>query len=304
MSIKRALIAGSAAAVAALLAAAGAEPAAKSDAGILFANGSDRSAEIWVLEDHGFARRVTRNNVYDGFPAWSPDRTQIAFVRATRADADIYVMRADGTNLRRLTRAPGHDLYPAWSPDGKRIAFSSNRAGAEPELYVMRADGSRVRRLTKTAKWVEDTMPRFSPDGRYIVFTSNRVAFANYEIFRVRSSDGGGARRLTFYGTADPHKPGDDLMASYSPDGSRIVFISERGGGYGVWSMNADGGNARRLVRNPDLNHAFPRFSRDGTRIAYITFSPDGDLGDALIRIVDADGDTPTVLGGGREIDW
>lgn len=288
---------------AALVAAGGAEPAASGDSGIVFAKGSDRGAEIWVLEENGFTRRVTRNSVYDGFPTWSPDRTQIAFVRSVRDDADIYVMHSDGTNVRRLTRARGHDLYPAWSPDGKRIAFSSNRAGAEPELYVMRADGTSVRRLTKTAKWMDDTAPRWSPDGRYIVFTSNRVAFANYEIFRIRST-GGGAKRLTHYGTSDPHRPGDDLMASYSPDGKRIAFVSERGGGYGIWSMNAEGGDVRRIVRDHPLNHAFPRYSRDGTRIAYVTFSPDGDLSDALIRSIGADGRGGTVLSGGREIDW
>jgi Tol biopolymer transport system component len=304
MSARRVISIFAVSAAASLSLAAGARPAAVSDAGVLYASGRGAAAEIWVLEENGLARRVTRNKFYEGFPAWSPDRTQIAFVRAVRGDADIYVMSSDGTGVRRLTRTRGQDLYPAWSPDGKQIAFSSNRGGVEPELYVMRADGSSVRRLTRTAKWVEDTQPRFSPDGRYIVFTSNRVAFANYEIFRIRASDGGGARRLTFYGSSDLHRPGDDLMASYSPDGSRIVFVSERGGGYGVWSMNAAGRDLRRVVRNRGLNHAFPRYSPDGTRIAYVTFSPDGNVEKALVRSVGADGRGQTVLTGGREVDW
>lgn len=282
---------------------ASSQAAPSPDAAIVYAAGSGRNAEIYVLEQGGAKRRLTRNRVHEGFPTWSPDRTRVAFVRG-EANADIYVMKADGTGVRRLTRAKGHDLYPAWSPDGKRIAFASNRAGAEPEIYDMRADGKNVRRLTNTPIWAEDTQPRFSPDGRYIVFTSNRVAFANYEIFRMRASDGRGLRRLTFWGTGDPHRPGDDLSASYSPDGTRIAFISERGGGYAVWSMNANGGDLRRIIRHRGLNHVFPRYSPDGTRLLYMTFAPNRNLEDSTLRTVAVDGSGDVVLAPGREPDW
>ena len=275
------------------------------DAGIVYAAGSGGNAELYVRDSPGVVRRLTSNRAYDGFPAWSPNRREIAFVsRRGGRDSDIYVMRADGTQVRRVTRGGGHDLYPAWSPDGKRIAFASNRNSVEQEIYSIRVDGSGARRLTRTRAFVQDTLPRYSPDGRYIVFTSNRVSYWNFELFRMRASDGRGVERLTFWGSGADGAPGDDIAPSYSPDGKRIVFVSDRGGGYAVWSMNANGGGLRELARHQGLNHAFPRFSPDGRQVVYSTFSPDGDGSDSQLHTVSSEGRDHVVHGHGQEPDW
>lgn len=275
------------------------------DRGIVYAAGSGRGSELYVRAPSGAVRRLTTNRVYDGFPAWSPDRRRIAFV-STRGDgtSDLYVMRADGTGVRRVTRGRGHDLYPAWSPDGTRIVFASTNGSLEQKIHLVRADGTQRRVLTRTRGYVQDTLPRFSPDGRHVVFTSNRVAYWNFEIFRMRASDGGGVERLTFWGSGGDGAPGDDIAPSYSPDGKRIVFVSDRGGGYAVWTMTADGRGLREVARHRGLNHASPRFSPDGKHIVYMTFSPDEDGSDTELRVVGANGAGDVSLGLGREPDW
>jgi Tol biopolymer transport system component len=101
-------------------------------------------------------RQLTSNADFDSAPSWSPDGTQILFERAPAGtftpgveaqEKDVYVMRADGTDVRRLTDSPGLDEGPEFSPDGTKIVFSSARDGQQ-ELYVMNADGSDPRRLT------------------------------------------------------------------------------------------------------------------------------------------------------------
>ena len=65
--------------------------------------------------------------------------------------------------------------------------------------------------------------------------------------------------------------PGPDSMPSWSADGSRIVFVSVRGGGYDIWVMQADGSAQTRLTDDPGLE-LNPAFSPDGTHIAFTRY--------------------------------
>jgi TolB protein len=276
-----------------MAAPASAAPAAPAD--IVFS----RAGDLHVRALDGAERALTRGAPYDEFPAWSPDRSRIAFVR----DGDLYVARADGSAPRRIVRRPGFERYPAWSPDGRRIAFAANHDRGEYDIHVVRRDGRGLRRLTRTARHVEDTQPAFTPDGRHIVFASNRLSFFNFEIYRMRASDGGGLKRLTHHGTGADGAPGDDIHPDVSPDGKRIAFVSDRGGGYAVWTMATDGADLRRVVRHRRLGHAFPRFSPDGSRLVYMTLPLD-EREDPRLWTVPALGGGPVALGGGRTPDW
>jgi TolB protein len=296
-------------------AATGATPEPSTTPPIVYSaggTGTDRlGAELYVRAEDGTTRRLTRNRVFDGFPRWSPDRSKIVFVRARGNDSDLYVMNADGTGVRRLAGSARRfqDLYPAWSPDGRTIVFASNRFG-ENEILVMRADGTGLRRITRTARWVDDTTPTFTPDGKALVIVSNRVAFSNYELFRIRLSDGRVLKRLTFWGEGGDLTPGDDLMPAFSPDGRRIAWVSDRRGpegrlGYALWTMNANGGDVRRVTRHPSLNIAFPRWSPDGATILYSSFLfDDAGARSFRVRTVAVAGGAGVVLTEGTEADW
>jgi TolB protein len=222
-------------------------------------------------------------------------------------------MRPDGSGVRLLTRdrprgrVEADDYEPAWSPDGRWIAFTSTRdhegdSLSDNEIYVMRADGTAVRRLTRSPRHVQNIQPRFSPDGRFLVFASSRIAYWNIELFRIRVADGGGLTRLTFWGSGRDGEPGDDLMPSYSPDGTRIAFVSDRNGGYAVWTMAANGRGLREVARHPGRTVAFPRFSPDGRSLVYTTSSPNGK--ELRLWTVKADGTGRRQLGAGTEADW
>ncbi len=111
---------------------------------------SVRFHEIYVMNADGSGqRRLTRNEVSDDGPQWSPDGRRIAFLRGVRRGgawkADLYVMNADGSEQRNLGGRPVPWFAYAWSPDGRLIAFTRGRGF---EVAVMNADGSGLRDLT------------------------------------------------------------------------------------------------------------------------------------------------------------
>jgi TolB protein len=118
---------------------------------------------IYLVSSDGADLRQLTDQFSDSFPVWSPDGAYIAF-QSTREDPgqhlDIYVMRADGTEIRRLTDNPDHDRQPSWSPDGEHIIFESNRdSDFFYHVYIMNADGSEQKRLVE----IESNSPVWRP---------------------------------------------------------------------------------------------------------------------------------------------
>jgi TolB protein len=100
------------------------------------------------------------DHAQDSMPAWSPGGDKLLFTRRYRGRTDVYVVRADGTDLRRLTKEAGLHSWPAWSPDGKRILFVRTLR-KQAAIYVMAPDGSHQRRVT--AGGIDYAYPRWQP---------------------------------------------------------------------------------------------------------------------------------------------
>ena len=272
----------------------------EAQAQIAFQSDRDRNDEIYVMDaDGGNQQNLTNHPDRDLAPAWSPDGTRIAFMSnrdghirkgGVLLTFEIYVMDADGGNPQNLTNDPNSDLSPAWSPDGKRIVFSSNRE-VNFEIYVMDADGGNPQKLTNNPG--TDHHPSWSPDGKRIAFSSYRGGhfIADSELtseIYVMDADGANPHRLT------ENRKNDDSPA-WSPDGTRIVFSSDRKGdftNYQIYVMDADGGNLQRLTENRD-NDGVPSWSPDGNRIAFSSY---GDNNEGDIYVMDADGGNPQKL--------
>ena len=215
-----------------------------------------------------------------GQPAWSFDRTRIAFVCADEGESAICVANADGSDAHVLPSAPGADRFPAWAPDG-RIALSRiTPQGAA--IVAANADGSRVRALTHRHN---DVDPTWSPDGNQIAFV--RFTEDAQEI-HVMNADGSHLRPLTR--TKD-----FEGMLAWSPDGKRIAYIIGEPT-QDIHVIDVDGSNRRNLTRSKDTE-AWPTWSPDARRLAFMCGPTSG------ICVMNADGsERRQIVGGGGHL--
>jgi TolB protein len=200
-------------------------------------------------------------------PGWSPDGARIVFsgyaaselpVRDNFVQTDLYVVDVEGGKTTRVTGGETVDFDPVWSPDGSRIIFvraKGLRVEEDPtpehipQIYAMAPDGSKVVRLTDLSRGASN--PAWAPDGSRIAFESDGDIF-------VMNPDGGDVSRLAVETGAgenpNPHPTYGNYEPSWSPDGSRIVFVSDRDGDRDLYVMPATGteDQAVRLIDSPE----------------------------------------------------
>lgn len=202
-------------------------------------------------------------------------------------------VQADGSHDIRLTENSGIDDYPAWSPDGSRIAFLSSRAeagGLGPRLHMMAVDGSEVRPIYRApgviVPIVAQHPPQWSPDGQHLAFLRIEGR-KRHAIYTVRA-DGADLKQLT----AAVSGP------SWSPDGQRLAFAKPDGNEIALYTIAADGTDARWVTTIPRKNW-IPRSGEPDLTQAWIqtvAWSPDGSKIFYTCRgicVVELDG-TPT----------
>jgi Tol biopolymer transport system component len=147
----------------------------------------------------------------------------------------------------------GYDGSPAASPDGRTIVFASRRAGASG-IWVKQLQGGGEGPLTRG----DDNLPRFSPDGSSVLFS--RTEGDRISIYRVPLVGG------------EPRKLIDDaVVADWSPDGARVVFVRSDGISSSIVIANADGSGERILAELENNVVASPRWSPDGSTVAFRT---------------------------------
>ena len=213
-------------------------------------------------------RRVALRNGGSGL-AWTPDgkalvHAELQVHRTYSVFGDLSLVTVEAGDTRRLTRgARAYD--PDVSPNGGTIVFV-RKLGDRSELGLTGIDGRALRPLTASAPGVEWSGPRFSPDGNAIV-AARLLPGGWLDLVRVDVATGA-VEPLT-------HDRAKDVEPSWTPDGSAVVFRSDRDGVSNLYALRlAD----RSIVRVTNvLGGAFqPSVAPDGRSVAYSAYSSRG----------------------------
>ena len=228
--------------------------------------GSSMNLDIYVIDAaRGVFANLSKNELWDGEPAVSPDGRQVVFTSLMSGNGSIYVADLDTLALRRLTNDYYFNGQAAWSPDGTQIVYASERNSGR-NLYLINADGSRLRQLMMTAG--QDFAPSWSPDGERIAFSmSGSGDPGEIYVYDLASRD---LLQFTFY-------RGIDVRPAWSPDGRWLAFASDRDGSMNLYMLatacldKVEGcqvENPRQLTRS-GVNAATLWWSGDGQHLLY-----------------------------------
>ena len=220
-------------------------------------------AAIYTMNAHGTNHRLLTPRGLNGQPSWSPDGKKITFGRYIPGkEASIWVMNRDGSRLRRVTRNPlpkndgcggcAGQGPSQFSPDGRRIAFIWVKGAHSAAIYVVGVNGKRLHQVTPFTRGIADKID-WSPDGKEIVFSSPEFGrpgkSSNIYLVRPNGTD---LRQLT-------RETGGEINAgadSWSPDGKKIAYVSNKSGTYQIWTMNADGTEQKQLTKRAEAHLA------------------------------------------------
>lgn len=240
---------------------------------VAFVRDYDQRADLWVVPaGGGMPSLVTADapctpaftgGVGGGF-AWTPDSESLIYT--SPEDGKLRRVSRTGGRAKKISDGEGGNASPSVASNGACVAYLVDRGDVDDQLFIavrdLDTETPATRRITPEGIFAID--PQISPD-------CTRVACVIADTFGRWSHDTQVAVVDLTSGAIAVLTPTDNVTNNaprWSPDGATLAFVSDRSGFANVWTIPAEGGEARPLAPE-ECEQAEPRWSPDGRRIAY-----------------------------------
>lgn len=231
---------------------------------------------------HKFANEVMKYVTGE----YGPFGTRLAFSSRIGRFKELFVMDLDGANLQQLTNDRSLAQSPAWDRSGSKVLFTTFKKRV-PDLFVHSLSAGRTEQITKGPELEVGGL--FLPEGGILTsIFKDRGSQLNI----VSEEDGNSTRLATGAGGLTI-----DVSAALSPDGSRLLFVSDRAGKPQIYSMPRSGGTPERISFVASDYCTSPAWSPKGDKIAFVCRADGG----FQLFLADADGSNPIQLTSGGD---
>lgn len=250
-------------------------------------------------------QQVTGSSADEAFPSFTPDGNKIIYQKYVNDNWDIYQYNLRSQTDSMLISTPADEELPVYSPDGTKIYYTSTAEDKRPidpklkvrEIFMMDMKDRYVKNLTQSV--ADDWLPRFNNSGSHLLFVSERSDLRQVPYTQKHSdvyimeANGDFQRDLT-------NAPTNEGGGSFSQNGDKVFFHSNRDNSYDIFVMDKDGGHVMTVIDNPngddvnpcaspvsdkivffsnrDGNYEIYLANSDGTNQQRLTFNPAGDF--------------------------
>jgi dipeptidyl aminopeptidase/acylaminoacyl peptidase len=220
-------------------------------------------------------------------PTFSPDGKWIAYISNKTGAAEMFATSLDDGRAVQLTHLGARINSYSWSPDSRSIAVADDRSGGF-DIYVVAVPGGAITRITSDPRY--DVFPSWTPDGKHVVYVRLDDRWLDHEIL-VADLDGTSKPVVKDTDFFDYAAGGTFGYPQISPDGSTILFRSQRSGWINYWTVPVAGG-ASHLLAPEAANQSGAHWSPDGKSILYLSLWN----GTQDLRVVPSTGGTPRAV--------
>ncbi|MGB9938972.1 TolB family protein [Methanosarcina sp.] len=223
-------------------------------------DGSENS-ESYIMKANG--SEIEQTGIMEGnltgFNDIDPNGTELVLTKSINSQPGLYLMSLEnGTVTSVVDDSDKSEGWGAWCRLGRKIVYTQKSGDSPSQLWIVDRDGSNKIRLGTS----EDIGigKDWCPLGLKILYSAKN------------SKEKPDLWVIDWYGTNQTQltdTPYGEWNPSFSPDGKRIVYVSDEGGKPEIWLRDIEGNYRARLTNNIGVVDSIPRWSPDGSKIVF-----------------------------------